>query len=204
MHLIPQQFLQCMASGVSDIFTSDDSVDTNQIILRCISPDQEDDENLMDDASDNAFSAVSKFSIQAASIGVGSVGVIVDQVFSVPGVRNKLSGGVITDPSRLEGFTDENGEAHIDFQIVSGKSGYYGVIFQSGNVLSFFLQEIYFKNFVTKVTVSDSRILRRSFATLDNAVTVFLPSFEQKTTFEALVDIREGNGADNVILRPSL
>jgi hypothetical protein len=204
LYLIPQQFLQCMASGVSDIFTSDGSINTNQIVLRCISPDQEDDENFMDDASDNAFSAVSKFSNKAASIGVGGVGVIVDQIFSVPGVRNKLSGGVITEPTRLEGFTDENGEARIDFGIVSGKSGYYGVVFQSGNVLSFFLQEIYFKNVVTKVAVSDSRILRRSSATLDNAVTVFLPSFEQQTTFEALVDIREGNVADNLILRPSL
>ncbi len=202
--LMPQQFVQCMASGVSDFFSSDGSINTNQIVSRCSSLDSEEDQNLFDEASDNAFSAVSQLSNKAASIGVGNVGAVVDKVLSVPGVRNKLSGGVITEPTRLEGFTDENGEARMDFDIVSGKSGYYGVVFQCGNVLSFFLQEIYFKNFITKVAVSDSRILRRSSATLDNAVTVFLPSFEQQTTFEAVVDIREGNVADNFIFRPSL
>jgi hypothetical protein len=36
----------------------------------------------------------------------------------VPGVRNQLSGGAVTEPSRLEGFTDENGETRIDFEIL--------------------------------------------------------------------------------------
>jgi hypothetical protein len=179
-----QQFVQCLFVSFSDEVSSGNGIDPGYILSRC-SLEQHDDAFTISDP--DFFSAVTRFS----EIAIASSGRVGRSVFQSRIIRNRLSQDAVTEPAFPEGLTDELGVTRIKVQFVAGKSGYYAVIFSSGNVLTLYNRFIKFENYVTNITVADSRMLKRYDVTLNDKTAVYFTNFQQQTTFKALVSTRD-------------
>ena len=68
---------------------------------------------------------------------------------------------VILDPQRAKGITDLAGIGKMNLKFLSGKSGYYALIFQSGSVKSDASNMFYLKNPISEVVYNNSEDLEQ-------------------------------------------
>ena len=64
---------------------------------------------------------------------------------------------IVLDKSRATAITDINGRAKMNLKLLSGKSGYYSIIFQSGGVKSSPTSLFYLQNPISKVIISNTK-----------------------------------------------
>ncbi len=120
------------------------------------------------------------------------------------GFREFLSQSAQTFPAFPSQLTDESGMSSIQFQIVSGRSGYYAVIFSSENAINVSSRLLKFTNSVTNVSIADPRVLVNSNVTLNSRRRVFLPSFERERTLVARLTTQTNTNISSIPLVPTL
>ncbi len=179
--LIFFQTLLCLFSSFSDFLESRIS---SQLLRRCSSGEQRFNSSVTLDAG--VFQAVGQF-VGSSNQFVANTRFI-QSMLNFAGFRDFLSRSAKTSPAFPSQLTNELGMSSIQFQIVSGRSGYYAVIFSSDNAIVLSRRLFYFNNSVTSVSISDPSVIQNANVTLNSRRRVFLPSFARERTIVARVN----------------
>jgi hypothetical protein len=194
------QSLQCLFASFPQSLESD--IISNEV-SRCFLRDQRFSSSF---TTEGALSGVFQAVGQLTSIG--SINQLVSRNFqsmlNFGGFREFLSRSAQTSPAFPSQLTDESGMSSIQFQIVSGRSGYYAVIFSSENAINVSSRLLKFTNSVTNVSISDPSVIQNANVTLNERRRVFLPSFAREKTLVARLTTQTNTNVSSIPLVATL
>ncbi len=176
------QLLQCVFAALPGGVASASVAGIQNLLSQCSSPQRSNtSSNSFQEAEEVAFAAVSQFTNVAG--GKQFVSKYLSSILSFSGFSDFLGNFAKIIPNRPATLTDQNGVSQIQFQFSAGSSGYYAVIFLSGNAVGFYPGLLNFQNPI--VSIAAPNMPQASTVTINPKQAVALPSFQVQTSFVA-------------------